>query len=56
MYERVELKCYLPKPWWVNRFVIVEVYEEVVDLGVNIFTLSYVESMSSFMALYVQYI
>jgi len=40
----------------LNRFVIVAVYDEAVDLGVNIVTLSYDESRSSFMALYVRYI
>lgn len=41
---------------WLSRFVIVEVYDEAVDLGVNIVTLSYDESRSSFMELYVQYV
>jgi hypothetical protein len=40
----------------LSRFVIVEVYDEAVDLGVHIVTLSYDESRSSFMKLYVKYI
>jgi len=40
----------------LSRFVIVEVYDDAVDLGVNIVTPSYDEARSSFMDLYVQYI
>ena len=56
MYERIKLHCYLWKPWWVSRYVIVEVYDDDVDFGVNIVILSYDKSRSSFMELYVQYI
>jgi len=40
----------------VSRYVIVEVYDDDVDFGVNIVILSYDKSRSSFMELYVQYI